>query len=413
MARSVLRKAWTHYARGRGQTLRWAGWMQLATAGVLLAVGLTYVSYARGSLDWASGGFLVLGLLGQFLLLAFLAYLPLLALALLLPRWAALGATVLAYAALTLLVLIDTRVFAIYRFHLNSRVWHLLTSGVATDVLPLTGGFWLLLAGYLAGAAAVVGLLGYAVWTWVQRRPSRYGWAVAPLAVLLVLASHAIHAWADANQVAAITRQVRFIPWAEMARAGDFFEKHGWAAAETAPLAAYSGGALRYPLAPLTCERPAQPLNIAVLIIDGWRLDFLTPEIVPNVYALAQQSWRFERHFSTANETRYGVFGLMYGLDATYWDDMLRERRGPVLIDRLLAADYRLGQWGGAPLNHPEFDLTVFAAVRDRLTLRLPGGAAWERDREPGPDLEAATRLVHSGELAVLAQGADRGPGAG
>jgi hypothetical protein len=182
--------------------------------------------------------------------------------------------------------------------------------------------------------------------------------------------------------VTAITRQVRFIPWAEMTRAGDFFEQRGWAAAETAALARPAGGTLRYPLAPLVCARPAKPRNVVVMLIDGWRLDFLTPEISPNAYALAQQSWRFERHFATGNETRYGVFGLMYGLDATYWDDALRERRGPVLVDQLLVEGYRLGVWGGAPLNHPEFDLTVFAAVRDRLTLRLPGGSAWERDRE-------------------------------
>jgi hypothetical protein len=205
---------------------------------------------------------------------------------------------------------------------------------------------------------------------------------VAPLAVLLVLSGHVIHAWADANQVVAITRVGRFIPWDMMTRAGEFFKQHGWAAGETAALAAPSGGILHYPLTPLTCTRPSKALNVVVILIDGWRLDFVTPEISPSAHALARESWHFERHFSTANETRYGVFGLMYGLNATYWDDMLRERRGPVLIDRLLAAGYRLGQWGGAPLNHPEFDLTVFAAVRENLTLRLPGDAAWQRDRE-------------------------------
>lgn len=368
--------------RGKGLTLRWTGWMIVATAALLMAVGLSYVSYARGALDWAGGAFLLIGLSGQFLLIAFLLGLPLLLLTVLLPRPAAVGLTVLANSGLTLLVLIDARVFALYRFHLNMRVWHLLTSGVASEVLPLTGGFYLLLLGYLAGVAALVGLAGYAVWVWVKRRGSRFGWAVAPVALLLVLAGHAIHAWADANQDTEITRQVRFIPWAEMTRAGDFFERHGWAASETSALTHPAGAALHYPLAPLVCARPAQPLNVVVILIDGWRLDFLTPEITPNAYALAQQSWRFERHFSTANETRYGVFGLMYGLDATYWDNMLLERRGPVLVDQLLAEGYRMGIWGGAPLNHPEFDLTVFAALRDRLTLRLPGGAAWERDRE-------------------------------
>lgn len=382
MAASGGRSRFWDYWEHRSLTLRWVGWMALANALLLLAVGLSYVTYARSGLDGVGAAFLLLGLFGQFLLLAFLLSPPLAVVALAAPRWIAVAVTVTAYSALTLLVLIDTRVFAIYRFHLNARVWHLLTSGVATDVLPLTSGFYLLLAGYLAGLAAVEGLLGYAVRSWVKGRSSRLGYLAALVCVAAVVASHGIHAWADANQATRITRQVRFIPWAEMTRAGEFFERHGWAASETSALAPYSGGTLRYPLEPVVCAPPAKPLNIVILLVDGWRQDFLTREITPNLFALAQRSWRFEQHFSSANETRYGVFSLMYGLDATYWDDVLQERRGPVLIDRLLALGYRTGQWGGAPLNHPEFDLTVFAAVRNQLTLRLPGDSAWERDRE-------------------------------
>ena len=369
------------YWHGRGLTLRWLGWMAFGNALLLLAVGLSYVMYARGGLTGAGAVFLLLGLLGQFLLLNFLLHLVLVSGGLLLPRWIAGGLAVFAYSALAMLVLIDTRVFAIYRFHLNSRVWHLLTSGVASDVLPLTGGFYALLIGYLAGIMAVEGLIAYGIAQWVKTRSNRYGWLVAVLSVAIVLGSHVLHAWADANQRVDITRQVRFIPWAEMTRAGDFFEKHGWAASENAGLKV-SGGTLHYPLSKLTCERPAKPLNIMVILIDGWRHDFLTPEITPNLFKLAQQSLRFDQHFSSANETRYGVIGLMYGLDATYWDDMLRERRGPVLVDQLLAEGYRIGAWGGAPLNHPEFDLTVFAAVRSQLTMVLPGGASWQRDGE-------------------------------
>jgi membrane-anchored protein YejM (alkaline phosphatase superfamily) len=382
LAKPMMRSWWQAYSTGRALTLRWLGWTALANALLLLAIGLTYVAYARADLTPAGGIFLFLGLLGQFLLLAFLVYLPLAALSAIVPRWLVAAAAIPAYAALALLILIDTRVFAIYRFHLNSRVWHLLNSGVASDILPLTGGLYLLVAGYLAALVAVECALALGLRVWVKRASRRFGWPAAAVSVLIVLGSHVLHAWADANQLTDITRQVRFIPWAEMTRAGDFFEKHGWAAAETAALGPRAGGTLRYPAAPLTCRRPAAPLNIVVILIDGWRKDFLTPQITPNLFALAQRSWRFEQHYSSANETRYGVFGALYGLDATYWDDMLRERRGPVLVDQLLAEGYRIGAWGGAPLNHPEFDLTVFAAIRSRLTLRLPGDAAWQRDAE-------------------------------
>jgi uncharacterized protein len=369
--------------------LRWLGWMLAVNAVLLMAVGLTFIMYARGGLTVAGGAFLLWGLLGQFLLLSFLVYLPLLVVGLVAPRWFAGALTVLAYAALALLVLIDTRVFAIYRFHLNMRVWHLLTSGVASDVLPLNSGLYLLLAGYYAGIVAIECLVAYGMAAWVKGKRVRWGWLVAVASVIFVLGSHVFHAWADANQITDITRQVRFIPWAEMTRAGDFFEKHGWAASENAELKPYSGGTLHYPLQPLTCPRPAKPLNIVVILLDGWRRDFLKPDITPNLYALGQRSWRFDDNFSSANETRYGVFGLMYGLDATYWDDILGERRSPVLIDQLLADGYRMGAWGGAPLNHPEFDLTVFSAIRDKLTLILPGNTAWQRDREMSHRFEA------------------------
>ncbi len=376
---------WGRYSNGRGQTLRWVGWMIPANVVVLLVIGTSYVTYAAGGLDLLGGVFLGLGLLSQFLLLGSLWSVPLLLLALVLPRRAALATCTAAYAALALLVLVDTRVFSLYRIHLNARVWHLLTSGVAAEVLPLTGGFWLLVAGYLAGLVLVQGVLGYAVWLWVSRRPARLGGWVAGAAVVLMLAAHILHAWGDANQTTAITRQTRIIPWGDevMTRAGDFFEQHGWAAGENAALSRPAGGGLlHYPLEPLACARPAKPLNIVVIVVDGWRFDFLTPEITPNAMALAKQGWRFDQHFSTSNESGHGIFGLMYGMYATYWDDFLRERRGSVLIDQLLAEGYRLGVWGGAPLNHPEFDLTVFAAIRKGLTLRLPGATAWLRDAE-------------------------------
>jgi histidine ammonia-lyase len=40
------------------------------------------------------------------------------------------------------------------------------------------------------------------------------------------------------------------------------------------------------------------------------------------------------------------------------------------------------------------------AAAHEQIRAVVP---PWTRDREPGPDLEAVTRLVHDGALAVLA----------
>src|SRR4030095_13912955 len=70
-----------------------------------------------------------------------------------------------------------------------------------------------------------------------------------------------------------------------------------------------------------------------------------------------------------------------YGIHPSYWDAMLAEHRGSLLIDEVRRQGYRLHVRGSASLAHPEFDRTVFAAVRDEVPLRTRGGSAHERDR--------------------------------
>jgi uncharacterized protein len=123
-------------------------------------------------------------------------------------------------------------------------------------------------------------------------------------------------------------------------------------------------------------------LNICLLVIDGWRFDMLTEAITPNLFAFSQRNLRFERHSSAANATRFGIFTLFYGIYGTYWHAMLAEERGPVLISELGKRGYQFGVWGGAPLNNPEFDRTVFSEIRKQLTIELPGASMPERDQE-------------------------------
>ena len=76
---------------------------------------------------------------------------------------------------------------------------------------------------------------------------------------------------------------------------------------------------------------------------------------------------RFEHHYSTGNGTRFGIFGLMYGLPGGYWHAALAERRGPVLIDAMDDLGYQFFVYGSAPLDSPEFHRTAFARVWDRV----------------------------------------------
>ena len=67
-----------------------------------------------------------------------------------------------------------------------------------------------------------------------------------------------------------------------------------------------------------------------MIVVDSLRFDMLNDDVMPATSAWARDATRFEHHYSTGNGTRFGIFGLMYGLPGGYWHAALAERRGPV-----------------------------------------------------------------------------------
>jgi membrane-anchored protein YejM (alkaline phosphatase superfamily) len=135
---------------------------------------------------------------------------------------------------------------------------------------------------------------------------------------------------------------------------------------------------INYPTSPLVCNN-SKNLNYLVLMVDSVRADMLNAEVMPNTYEFSQYSQVYNQHWSTSNSTRFGLFGFFYGLPSTYWFDMLKEQKGSVLFDILKNKDYQLHLDASEPLNSPEFDRTIFSAVRDSLKWGA-GNSALETD---------------------------------
>jgi membrane-anchored protein YejM (alkaline phosphatase superfamily) len=184
---------------------------------------------------------------------------------------------------------------------------------------------------------------------------------------------------------------MHYLPWLDgltaksvLADLGLLPEREG-----SLPALPHGTSSLRYPAAPLHCERSAAPPNVLLVVIEEWRFDALDPVTTPEIWRLAERGQRFDRHFSTGNASRYGVFGLMYGLHPSYWDRVLAEQRGSLLVEEALRQGYRFLVRGSASLAHPEFDRTVFATLRGEIPLRTPGKSARERDRRITDDFLA------------------------
>ncbi|WP_188240777.1 DUF3413 domain-containing protein [Stenotrophomonas maltophilia] len=265
------------------------------------------------------------------------------------------------------LLLVDAKVFTLYRFHLNAMVVNMVFGGALQDQVALSWKTWLQVALLVAAVFAAEGLLAWACWKLLPAVPRRRRVLQAWAAVALLMAGGQVAtAYYDARGDRDVIAQWNYLPWAQPITAKSFMRRLGVVSQQQAGLPDPRHAQLQYPLHPLRCQNPHRP-NVLMVVLESLRQDVLTPQLMPNTSALAQDARVFDQHFSTGNATRYGLFGLLYGLPGGYWPSMLDEQRGSQLFQVLGQQGYDLHLYGSAPLYSPEFDRTAFADVRDQL----------------------------------------------
>lgn len=265
------------------------------------------------------------------------------------------------------LLLVDAKVFTLYRFHLNAMVVNMVFGGALQDQVALSWKTWLQVGLLVAAVFTAEGLLAWACWKLLPAAPRRrrvlQAWTVV---ALLMGGGQVATAYYDALGDRDVIAQWNYLPWAQPITAKSFMRRLGVVSQQHAGLPDPRHAQLLYPLHPLRCQSPHRP-NVLMVVLESLRHDVLTPQLMPNASALAQDARVFDHHFSTGNATRYGLFGLLYGLPGGYWPSMLDEQRGSQLFQVLGQQGYDLHLYGSAPMYSPEFDRTVFADVRDQL----------------------------------------------
>lgn len=270
-----------------------------------------------------------------------------------------------------LALLVDTRVWGLFRYHFGASAWNLVTSKGAEDSYRLGPKVWLFAAG-AAGAIALGNVLARAMLLAACRREATReltgrAWirpgaiAVAGL-LLIVCVEKAIYARADLEQdrrVVALSEALPLYPRLSVRSMLPAGVREEFANPPQITISA-PGARLEHPAGPLELDpRGARP-NILFLVIDSWRRDMLNASVTPHLARLAQRARRFDDHLSTGNGTRFGVFGMLYGLHGSYWWPVLEARRAPVLLETLEAAGYELRVLSSASMDFPEFRQTAW-----------------------------------------------------
>ena len=364
----------------RRRLLRWGSWFALLNAALLGVVGLRYLWYyvALGpSVAWI---YAALAYVGHLSALAYIPFLLLVPVIVLIPRPRVILPVGVALASAGgSLLLLDTLVFAENRYHLS-----LLT-------LSLLGWqTWAFLALYFLVGVAVEGMLAGWVWTRTARPPTRrIGRYLAVGIAGCLLASHAVHAFAEAHYYAPVTSFTRYLPLyyprtdRGLVRLGLVNRVRAREQGVVDALRRPPDGALNYPLAPLRCEPQKPLLSVLLVVIDAMRADALTPKVAPRLSALAPGAIRFDRHYSGGNSSRAGMFSLFYGLPATYFDAFADLTRPAVLMDLFQQHEYQLGLFASMPVYRAvALDRTALARVpnlRLQTVSPYPGSSGSDR----------------------------------
>ncbi|MFZ5875337.1 MAG: sulfatase-like hydrolase/transferase [Nitrospirota bacterium] len=287
-------------------------------------------------------------------------------------------------------LMVDVRIYALFRFHLNGLVLNTLTTAGSWDSVTLGRGT-------MVTSAIVLTALAVGEW-WTMRAivrafsrgtapaPSARRWApvVAWTAIALVVATDKFgFAYANFHDRLEVTRYQRLFPLYRPLLLDETFERYlGWKRDNTSiPTASPSGGLLRYPLAAPDLSGDVKRWNIVWIALESWRFDMFDERITPNLTKFAQRGRVFERHFSGGNATRFGIFSLFYGVHGTYWHQFLAERQSPVFLDALQKLGYEAWVASSTQLSYPEFRSTAFVNLPDAaINDHLPGDGPVERD---------------------------------
>jgi len=388
----------------RKELLRWSGWFYFFNAGLFWIIGIRYltiiaphsaehISLLGAILVWI---YLLVSFIGHMALLAFVPFVCISLPALLIfpQRFFIYFISVIASSLATFLLIADSFIFALYRFHISGFFLQMFLGGAGNEFYDFSQAEL-----YIAGALFIAVIIAEIILVivtlkYLKKRKKALGRRYAGTISLCLFASYLMFfmaAIATPNNPKklqdnhALTIKAQTFPLYSNFLAAIMPYGYSIKDIETTGSGFYLqakqlNGALQYPLHPLQCTAPKHPYNLVMVVIDTWRFDMLNAEVTPHIEAFSKKAWVFSDHMSGGNTTQPGIFSLMYGLPGTYWTGMLSHRQAPVLIHELQQQGYQMGIFRSAPLTAPAFDKTVFSGVK-HVRLRTPGDETFQRDR--------------------------------
>jgi membrane-anchored protein YejM (alkaline phosphatase superfamily) len=137
--------------------------------------------------------------------------------------------------------------------------------------------------------------------------------------------------------------------------------------------------------------RFARRPDVLVLVTESLPAEHLDARTMPNLWRRAQGGARFVHHYSGASNTEYGIFSLVYGLQAQKLEASLGAGRRPLLFPAFQRNGYALRVLASSCVDWMGLKETAFGGVQDVLETWCEGHDPRTSDEEM---LGSARRFV-------------------
>jgi hypothetical protein len=303
-------------------------------------------------------------------------------------RWAAPAAAALGIA----FVALDSRLYGALGYHLNGFFFRLLAQPHALREAGVPPSDLM-----LAGAAAVIFIaadtcLGAAFLRRTRSLRLRRVWPWAVALLLLATAERVYGAamvhWGGPAFFAAST----VLPLQVPVRMGGIMRR--LTGGQGADPIARSGPDARLPagVAPDAIRFTRKP-DVLILVAESLPADHLDARTMPRMWQRGLAGARFPNHYSGASNTEYGIFTLVYGLQAHKLETIVGSGRQPLLFPAMRANGYKPRVLASSCVDWMSLNDTVFGGVQDVLETWCAGHDPQTTDEEM---LGSAKRFVQA-----------------
>lgn len=349
---------------------------------IAIAINFIYLFNTSGISGTLSQVFSVIALLSNtFMIYLILALLNLSVVALFPRKTVFYICNLLTIICSHLLFFADATIYKIFRFHINGLVLNLfMTEGswdsVKVGTITMISFITILILLVLFEILLLKKTINR---QFIFLKPKYLVFAI----IFFIISDKTIYAVADLFGKTEITSLSKAYPLYQPLTIKRMMRKtFGIDMAEKVTIKASTKGHLNYPINPITYAQDAPKPNIIILVIDAMRFDTFNESNTPRLWEYSKDATVFSNHFSGGNASRFGVFSILYGVNAFYWQNFLTEQKSPVLMDELQKLGYQFKINSSTKLTYPEFRRTAFVNLANDIDDEIPGKDATEKDLE-------------------------------